>query len=104
VFYLFVQRIVTSEKAIKERTPSSERPFQEAIAAYEATIREKDVEIERIVDELKATRVAVSREQRLMASAYHNLGMQFQRSIGSMSGKGGSFLGGQRRGLEFHNN
>jgi hypothetical protein len=58
----------------------------------------------RVADELKATRVAAAREQRLMASAFHNMGMQIQRtdgSIGKSSGGLSSFLGNQRRGLEF---
>ena len=98
----FIQRITTQEKA-KSTLTTDARPFQEAVVSYEASIREKDAEVSRLADELKATRSAAALEQRLMASAYHSLGLGVQRVFREKSGggAGGSFLEVQRRALEF---
>lgn len=91
------ERIVGAEK---QKGGSGDVGYPEAIAAFEATIKEKDLEIARLVNELKGVRIAVAREQRLMASAYQSLGFQVQRYANA--GKGGaSWLAMQRKGMEF---
>jgi len=96
-------RIQSFEKMIKESSSkdTNSKAYVEAMAAYEAAIREKDLEISRITDELKSMRIAVAREQRLMAAAYHSLGMQTQKAMGGAGNIKGTWLANQRKKQEF---
>ncbi|KAJ1557128.1 hypothetical protein HK405_000752, partial [Cladochytrium tenue] len=71
---------------IKDRMALAEKDnLMDAVTQFEATVREKDAELERLKREVGDTRQAARREESLMMSAWHDLGMQAQhRSLANM--------------------
>ncbi|KAJ3076454.1 hypothetical protein HK102_005417, partial [Quaeritorhiza haematococci] len=64
------ERIVSQDKHLKEiKAIGPKENFTEAITSYEAALKEKDMEMERIRGELNDTRAAAKREQRMISSA-----------------------------------
>lgn len=89
--------IQSQDKKIKELVSSStSENFLEAVQSLEHTLKQREAEIQRLVTEIKDTRMAAKREQRLMMSAWYELGIQFQRKSG---GGPVSWLGQQRQNL-----
>ncbi|KAJ3269595.1 hypothetical protein HDV01_001196 [Terramyces sp. JEL0728] len=90
--------IQSQDKKIKELVSSStSENFLEAVQSLEQTLKHREAEIQRLSNEIKDTRMAAKREQRLMMSAWYELGIQFQRKSG---GGPVSWLGQQRQNLK----
>ncbi|KAI9358583.1 hypothetical protein DFJ73DRAFT_757870 [Zopfochytrium polystomum] len=86
------KHILSQDKQIKDRIALAEKDnFIEAITSFETSIREKDAELERLKKEVLDTRNAARREQALMVTAWHDLGMQFQRRSMQQRNDGSSF-------------
>ncbi|KAJ3195407.1 hypothetical protein HK101_000313 [Irineochytrium annulatum] len=66
--------------------------FVETITSYEATVRDKDAELNRIKLELADTRKAARREQHLMLSAWHDMMLNHQRRVPGMRSDGSKSL------------
>ncbi|KAJ3355007.1 hypothetical protein HDU83_004178 [Entophlyctis luteolus] len=80
------KHILTQDKQIKDLKATVPKDnFVEAIQSYEAQLAEKNLEIERAKKELADTRRAAKREQALMLSAWHELGINQQRQTHSIS-------------------
>ncbi|KAI8619638.1 HOOK protein-domain-containing protein [Chytriomyces sp. MP71] len=106
------KHILTQDKQIKDlKAVAPKDNFMEAIQSYEATIAEKNSELERAKKEVYDTRRAAKREQALMLSAWCDLGISQQRranasaSATNSAGKEGtpmSWLAQQRRDATIH--
>jgi len=82
---------------------ASSSNYAEALASYETMIRERDEEIERLKKDITDSRRAWQKEQRLISSAWYELGIQLQRRGGikdTGSPGGASWLTQQRNLLE----
>ncbi|KAJ3350784.1 hypothetical protein HDU83_009413 [Entophlyctis luteolus] len=80
------KHILTQDKQIKDLKATVPKDnFVEAIQSYEAQLAEKNLEIDRAKKELVDTRRAAKREQALMLSAWHELGISQQRRAHSLS-------------------
>lgn len=85
------------DRKIKElksatNTGRSGNYYSEAIHSFETQVLEKDTEISRLKKELLDLQESTKREQRLMASAWYELGSQLQ----STDSVNGSWLKKQR--------
>ena len=61
---------------------SSANPYSEAFSSFQTQLIEKDKEIDRLKTEMKQSQESVKREQRLMMTAWYQLGTQLQQSKG----------------------
>ncbi|KAJ3220450.1 hypothetical protein HK099_004356 [Clydaea vesicula] len=110
-------RILSFEKSIKElKSQPNKENFNEAKISYEALLKEKDLEIQKLILEVKDVRNSCSKESRLISSAFHQLGMKIQQKeiygislngSGTLSGEGSSknassWLKSQRKELDNH--
>ncbi|KAJ3289904.1 hypothetical protein HK104_007134 [Borealophlyctis nickersoniae] len=97
------EHILLQEKQLKERTVAlpKDNNYSEAIGSYETMLKERDQELERVKRELADTRIAAKREQRLILSAWNNLGTDLQRTNVTQrsGGTSMSWLAQQRRQL-----
>ncbi|KAI8799731.1 HOOK protein-domain-containing protein [Cladochytrium replicatum] len=81
--------IQSQDKQLKDINNVSQRDnFAEAAAAYEAAIKEKTIECDRLRQELTDTRNAARREQKIMLSAWYNYGMKTMQQKGTGYGLG----------------
>jgi protein HOOK3 len=72
--------ILSQEKRIKQLSSSdSSENFVDAVQSLEASLKQKEAELARALQEIQDTRAAARREQRLIMSAWYELGMQLQR-------------------------
>jgi protein HOOK3 len=72
--------ILSQEKRIKQLSSSdSSENFVDAVQALETALKKKEAELARAVQEVQDTRTAARREQRLIMSAWYELGLQLQR-------------------------
>ncbi|KAI8897946.1 hypothetical protein BC833DRAFT_591656 [Globomyces pollinis-pini] len=72
--------ILSQDKKIKELVQAgTTENFAEAINSLESTLRIREAELDRSRQELQDTRAAARREQRLIMSAWYELGIQFQQ-------------------------
>jgi protein HOOK3 len=72
--------ILSQEKRIKQLSSSdSSENFIDAVQSLETNLRQKEAELARAIQEVQDTRTAARREQRLIMSAWYELGMQLQR-------------------------
>ncbi|KAJ3046327.1 hypothetical protein HDV00_000141 [Rhizophlyctis rosea] len=97
------EHIILQEKQLKERQAALPKDgnYAEAIASFETQLKERDEEIQRIRRELSDTRAAAKREQRLMLSAWNNVGTELQKQnfTQQRSGTSASWLAQQRKAL-----
>ncbi|TPX36316.1 hypothetical protein SmJEL517_g01483 [Synchytrium microbalum] len=102
--------ILSQEKQIKDlkststSSSQSQSNYAEALTSYEAMLHDKDNELERIQNEYNELLHASKREQKLILSAWYDLGMQLQRK-NMEKGQGGvpnptSWLAQQRKSLD----
>lgn len=71
------QHILSQDKMIKSLQSSGNAgSFSEAVTSLQNTVNMKTNEVERLKQELEDTRSAARREQRLIISAWYNLGLQ----------------------------
>ncbi|KAJ3244516.1 hypothetical protein HDU78_010823 [Chytriomyces hyalinus] len=94
------KHILTQDKQIKDlKSTAPKDNFMEAIQSYEATLAEKNAELERAKKELADTRRAAKREQALMLSAWYDLGIHQQRR-GTLQQNGGGAVPGKGDGSQ----
>lgn len=107
------EHILMQDKQIKDlRSKNPSENYAEAIKSLEISLKERDFELERIRQELLDTRTASRREQKLMISAWSEMGMTIQRknvsngitngirNEGGLVQQGSSWLAQQRKGLD----
>ncbi|KAJ3338123.1 hypothetical protein HDU91_001311, partial [Kappamyces sp. JEL0680] len=91
--------IFSQDKRIKELAASEKQTdFGEAVASLRHTLEKKEAELSRALQEVQDTRAAARREQRLIMSAWYELGLQFQRRTNSVAAPV-SWLAQQRQNL-----
>ena len=74
--------ILQQEKVIKERrTDNQDQPnhFNEAVISLQSSVKEKEAELERVKRDYEAQILTHRQEQKLMGSAWYELGMQLQK-------------------------
>ncbi|KAI8909709.1 hypothetical protein EDD86DRAFT_177758, partial [Gorgonomyces haynaldii] len=74
---LIVEHILSQDKKIRELSQvESAEHYVEALQSLQTVIKEREGEIDRLKQELQDTRYASRREQKLIVSAWYELGMK----------------------------
>ncbi|KAL2911966.1 hypothetical protein HK105_208576 [Polyrhizophydium stewartii] len=101
------EHIINQEKKIRSQQESDQKDtLAEAVQSMQSMLKLKEMEVERCKKEIADTRNAARREQRLIMTAWYDMGMQFQQKMPSARLKAAnaavtssSWLGQQRQGL-----
>ncbi|KAI9209772.1 HOOK protein-domain-containing protein [Polychytrium aggregatum] len=99
------EHILAQDKQIRDLRSNAQENYAEAIVSLEVQLKEREEELKRAQNELLDTRNAAKREQKLMISAWNNLGMEVQHkkllttSTGTGRGIGAGFMGTTSMGL-----
>ncbi|XJO77813.1 hypothetical protein BDV3_002346 [Batrachochytrium dendrobatidis] len=98
------EHIFNQEKKIRSLQESDQKDyFNEALQSLQATVKLKEMELERSKREVLDTRAASRREQRLVVSAWYELGSKIQKNTPGSKGRAiasSSWLGQQRQNLD----
>jgi hypothetical protein len=81
-------------KSLKSNDTSS---FSEAVISLQASLASREADVERLKREVEDTRVCARREQRLILSAWYQLGLQLSTQQNNNEGEPNSWLRAQRR-------
>ena len=74
------EHILNQEAQLKElKTTPPKADFNEAVTSLQTTLRDKEAELARLKDEYQEYQILTRREQKVILSAWYDLGMQMQR-------------------------